>query len=166
MGDGTITADEKAHQVGSEAAKGATGGAGVGGAVGLIAGLGLIAIPGLGPVIAAGWLASTAAGALAGAAVGGAAGGLVGALTRDGVSEDHAHVYSEAVRRGGSLVSARVDDARCADVEATLDSLRAVEPAERGNAYRAEGWSAFDPSAPALTPEQVAVERERFPAHV
>src|SRR5215204_2292644 len=66
------------------AAAGAGIGAGVGGALGLLAGLGILAIPGIGPVVAAGWLASTAALATAGAA----AGGLVGALTQAGVSEE------------------------------------------------------------------------------
>ena len=76
----------------------------MGGTAGLPAGLGLLAIPGLGPVVAAGWLAATAVGAAAGAATG----GIVGALTEAGVSEEEAHSYAEGVRRGGTLVSARV----------------------------------------------------------
>lgn len=89
---------------GSNAAEGAGTGAGLGaaggGVVGLLTGLGLMAIPGVGPVVAAGWLASTAAGAAAGAIAGGAAGGLIGALTESGVDEEDAHVYAEGVRRG------------------------------------------------------------------
>src|SRR6476659_8598173 len=88
------------------AGKGAGIGAGVGSAAGLLAGLGLLAIPGLGPVVAAGWLASTAVGAAAGAATG----GIVGALTEAGISKDDASRYAEGVRRGGTLVSARVPD--------------------------------------------------------
>ena len=91
------------------AGKGAGIGAGVGGTAGLLAGLGLLAIPGLGPVVAAGWLAAAAVGAAAGAATG----GIVGALTEAGVSEEDAHSYAEGVRRGGTLVSARVADADC-----------------------------------------------------
>jgi len=78
-------------EVAKDAGTGATVGAGIGGAGGLLAGLGLIAIPGLGPVVAAGWLATTAvtaAGAAAGAAVGAATGGLIGALTADGIDPD------------------------------------------------------------------------------
>src|SRR6188474_1765526 len=86
------------------AGTGAGIGAGLGGAAGLLAGLGLLAIPGLGPVVAAGWLAATAVGAAAGAATG----GIVGALTQAGVSEEDAHSYAEGIRRGGTLVSARV----------------------------------------------------------
>ncbi|WP_443112218.1 general stress protein, partial [Ensifer sp. Root1298] len=79
VGDWYGTADE------SNAAEGAGTGAGVGAAVGgiggLLTGLGLMAIPGVGPVVAAGWLAATAAGAAAGAVAGGAAGGIIGAMT-------------------------------------------------------------------------------------
>ena len=64
-----------------DAGKGAGIGAAVGGVGGLLTGLGLLAIPGIGPVVAAGWLVATAAGAATGAVVGGAAGGLVGSLT-------------------------------------------------------------------------------------
>lgn len=80
----------------SGAATGATVGGLAGGGVGLLAALGVIAIPGIGPLVAAGVLATT----LASAAAGTVAGGLIGALVDYGVSEDDAHVYSEAVRRG------------------------------------------------------------------
>src|SRR6201992_4217524 len=93
-----------------DAGAGASIGAAVGGLGGLLAGLGLLAIPGIGPVVAAGWLAATAAGAAGGAVIGGIAGGLVGALTHAGVPEADAHVYAEGVRRGGTLVTARVAD--------------------------------------------------------
>ena len=90
----------------NKTATGAGIGGVVGGGAGLLAGLGLLAIPGLGPVVAAGWLAATAVGVAAGAT----AGGLVGALVGAGESEEHANVYSESVRRGGTLVTARVAD--------------------------------------------------------
>ena len=77
---------------------------------GLLAGLGLLAIPGLGPIVAAGWLAATAVGAGIGAAGGAATGSLVGALKNSGHTEEDANVYSEGVRRGGTLVSAKVQD--------------------------------------------------------
>ena len=89
----------------------------VGGVAGLLAGLGLLAIPGIGPVVAAGWLASTAAVAVAG----GATGGLIGALTQSGIGEQEAHAYAEGVRRGGTLVTVRVPDTDWARVEAILD---------------------------------------------
>ncbi len=67
-----------------------------------------LAIPGIGPIVAAGPLAAT----LAGAGVGAVAGGLIGGLTRAGVPEDEANVYAEAVRRGGALVTVRAEDSR------------------------------------------------------
>ena len=73
---------------------------------GLLAGLGAFAISGIGPVVGAGWLATT----LIGAAAGGLAGGLVGSLIEAEVEERDAHVYGESLRRGGVLVTARVDE--------------------------------------------------------
>ena len=124
-----------------------------------MAGLGLLAIPGLGPVVAAGWLASTAVGALVGAAAGGVTGGLVGALKHAGENEADAHVYAEGVRRGGTLVSAKVDDARETEVEQALNGFNAISATNRGEEYRRQGWSSFDESAPAYTGEQVLAER-------
>src|SRR5687767_4987956 len=124
------------------AGKGAGIGAGVGGAAGLLAGLGLLAIPGLGPVVAAGWLASTALGAAAGAATG----GVVGALTEAGVSEEDAPVYAEGVRRGGTLVTARVADTDRARFDAVLDRS-AVNLRDRRAAWQKSGWNNFDPSS-------------------
>jgi hypothetical protein len=150
----------------SHAAEGAGTGAGIGAAIGgaggLLAGLGIMAIPGVGPVVAAGWLASTAAGAVAGAVAGGAAGGLIGAMTSDGVSEADAHVYAEGVRRGGSLVSARVNDTQEAEANAILRRDTWVDPVERRRAYEAEGWSAFDENSPPYSAEEVERERVRY----
>lgn len=127
----------------TEASSGAGVGAAVGGAAGLLAGLGLMAIPGLGPVVAAGWLASTALGAVAG----GATGGIVGSLIGAGVPEEHAHVYSEAVRRGGTLVSVQAEDHNIAKVHSILDNFIPLDPVKQGAAYRRGGWNAFDPEA-------------------
>jgi hypothetical protein len=145
-----------------DAAKGAAGGGALGAAGGVLAGLGLMAIPGIGPVVAAGWLASTAVGAVAGAAAGGAAGGLVGALTHAGVSKEHAHVYAESVRRGGTVVSVKVDDARAGEVERSLDQQKTVDVASRGAAYREAGWREFDETSPPYAGEELAAERARF----
>ena len=141
----------------SEAGDGAAAGAGVGGAVGLLAGLGILAIPGLGPVVAAGWLASTVVGAVAG----GVAGGLVGALIDADVPEDHAHVYSEAVRRGGTLVSVKVEENEVALARAILDRHTSIDPVRRGSEYREAGWKQFDPADSDYVPEGIEVERAR-----
>ncbi len=157
---------DHAHGEHTKAAQDAGAGAGIGAAVGgvggLLAGLGMLAIPGLGPVVAAGWLASTALGAGVGLVAGGAAGGLIGALQKEGVSERDAHVYSEGVRRGGSLVSAKVDDEMVSEVEAILDRHNPVDPQARGRAYAETGWTRFDESAPPYDAAQIARERSLY----
>jgi hypothetical protein len=159
-GDGRTATDRAAQDAG----KGAATGGVIGGAGGLLAGLGMLAIPGLGPVVAAGWLASTAVGALVGAAAGGATGGLVGALTHAGESEKDAHVYAEGVRRGGTLVSAKVDDKLAAQAASALDGFNAVTAASRGDAYRQQGWKGFDETATTYTGDQVIRERTLYSA--
>ena len=142
-------------------AEAAAGGAGIGavagGTVGLLTGLGLMAIPGVGPVVAAGWLAAM----LTGAAAGGATGGIIGALTQTGVSEDEAHVYAEGLRRGGALVSARVPDGDAARLQAIMDRS-AVRIADRAAAYRQSGWTSYDPKAAPYARDQVVKERSLY----
>ena len=145
---------------------GASTGAGVGalagGGVGLLAGLGLLAIPGLGPVVAAGWAAAAAVGAMAGAAGGVAVGGLVDILTTSGESEEYAHVYTEAVRRGGTLVSARVADEDADRVRAVFARHEPIDPEVRGREYRSGGWDRFDPNADPYRPSKAEVDRIRM----
>lgn len=140
----------------SATASGAGIGAAVGGGAGLLAGVGLLAIPGLGPVVAAGWLAATAVGAIAGTA----AGGIIGALVDAGTPERDAHVYSESVRRGGTLVTVKTDHAPAA-VEEVLNRHRPIDPTTRRAEYEKAGWTGFDPKAPAYRPNETEVERMR-----
>ncbi len=147
------------------AGAGATLGTVVGGGAGLLAGLGMLAIPGVGPVVAAGWLVSTLAGAAAGAAVGGAAGGIIGALTSAGISKEHAHVYAEGVRRGGTLVTVRVEDDRVEAAEGIMIEYNAVDPDARGLAYRESGWKAFDEEAPPYSQSELDRQRDSYRGH-
>jgi hypothetical protein len=142
--------------------RGTSTGAVLGGAGGLLAGLGLLAIPGLGPIVAAGWLAATVVGAGIGAAGGAATGSIVGALKNAGHTDEEAGVYSEGVRRGGTLVSAKVPDADVATAEAVLDRSNSVDAATRGAAYRQSGWNGFDESAPAYTATEIEQERTGY----
>jgi hypothetical protein len=147
--------DDRAEGAGTGAGIGAT----AGGVVGLVTGLGLLAIPGVGPVVAAGWLASLAVGA----AVGGTAGGIIGALTQAGTSKEDAYMYAEGIRRGGTLVSARVADGDRDRCEAMLDRS-SVNIRDRGAAWRKTGWQNFDPNAAPYTAEQL--RNERYPSSV
>jgi hypothetical protein len=140
------------------AATGGGIGAVAGGAAGVAAGLGMLAIPGIGPVVAMGWLASLAAGAVAG----GATGGIVGALVESGTSKENAELYAEALRRGGAIVTAKVPDDEEDKYAAILDRS-AIDMTQRQTAYRLQGWSGYDPSAPVYDPEQVRRERETYP---
>jgi hypothetical protein len=149
-GDGV---DDRAEGAG----KGAGIGAGLGGAAGLLAGLGLLAIPGLGPVVAAGWLASTALGAAAGAATG----GVVGGLTQAGISKEDAPLYAEGVRRGGTLVSARVSDADRTRLDAVLNKS-AVNIQDRSAAWQKAGWTTFDPASKPYGADDVRKERQIY----
>lgn len=155
-------AGDVADPAAEDAGAGAGIGAAVGGVGGLLAGLGLLAIPGIGPVVAAGWLAATAAGAAGGALVGAAAGGIVGALTHAGVPEEDAHVYAEGVRRGGTLVTAKVDAPLEATARQILSDDRTVNVGERRQAYQSQGWNRFDDTAPAYSDTEIAAERARY----
>ena len=157
-----VDRDGRTSNAAGDAGKGAGVGAAVGGGAGLLTGLGLMAIPGVGPVVAAGWLIATAVGAAAGAVAGGAVGGMIGALTASGVSEDDANVYAEGVRRGGTLVTAHVDDQRVSQAREILQRSRSVDLTARRKAYRQAGWSRFDEAAPAYTDEQVRRERQLY----
>ena len=113
----------------------------LGGGAGLLAGLGALAIPGIGPVVAAGWLIAT----LTGAGVGAAAGGLLGSLTGAGVDKADAKTYVEHIGRGGTLVTVRASDDMAAQVEYIL---------EHGEARVTTGTAA--PVAAAVTMGRVA----------
>ncbi len=157
------TADAAAHpDHDGDVSRGTSTGALLGGAGGLLAGLGLLAIPGLGPIVAAGWLLSTAAGAGIGALGGAATGGIVGALKGAGHTDEEAHVYSEGVRRGGTLLSARVPDAMAEQAVTALTPYNGVDAATRGADYRSRGWSTFDEQASPYSASEVQTERARY----
>jgi hypothetical protein len=143
---------------GSGAATGAAAGGVLGGAAGLVVGLMGLAIPGIGPIVAAGPLAA----ALAGAGVGAVAGGLIGGLTGAGVSEEDAHYYAESVRRGGALVTVRADDARAEEAARIMRTHGAVDIERRAEQWRQEGWTRHDPSAEPYSVEQMERERSAY----
>lgn len=138
-------ADRDATSAGTGSKSGAVLGTVLGGGAGLLAGIGALAIPGVGPVVAAGWLVAT----LAGAGVGAASGGLVGSLTGVGVSRDEAHVYAQGIKGGSSLVTVRVDDADAARIEAVLAQRSPVDWQQRRASYGAD-WKGFDDASSSI----------------
>lgn len=137
---------EFAHEKHTKAPEGAAAGAGtgavVGGTLGWLVGIGALAIPGLGPFIAAGPIMA----ALAGAGVGGAVGGLTGALIGMGIPEYEAKRYEGIVKKGGILVSVHSDNSEwtdrakkifkelgAEDVDSTGESKADIKTDNRGN---------------------------------
>jgi hypothetical protein len=113
-------AHEKNTKAPEGTATGATAGGVIGGTLGLLAGIGMLAIPGVGPLIAAGPIMA----ALAGLGVGGAVGGVVGALVGLGIPEYEARRYEGHVKDGGTLLSVHCDS--IADIAAASDALKAT----------------------------------------
>jgi hypothetical protein len=116
-----------AHEHNTKAPEGAVagvaGGGVIGGTIGLLAGIGALAIPGLGPFIAAGPLMAALSGAAAGAAVGGVTGALIGM----GIPEFEAKKYESKLRSGNILIAVHVDNSDEQD--------RAREILKRENAH-------------------------------
>ena len=99
-------AHEKSTKTPEGATTGATAGAAIGGTLGLLAGIGALAIPGIGPLIAAGPIMATLAGLGSGGLVGGVVGGLVGM----GIPEYEAKRYEGRIKEGDILVSVHCDN--------------------------------------------------------
>src|SRR5512140_2280967 len=112
---------------------GVTAGGAVGGTLGLLVGIGALAIPGLGPFIAAGPIMAT----LAGLGAGGAVGGLIGALSGMGVPEYEAKRYEGRVKEGGVLLSAHCNTS--AEIETAKDVLKRTGAEDIASAGEAKG---------------------------
>lgn len=119
------------------ASEGAVIGGVVGGLTGLVIGLSALTIPGLGPIIAAGPLASM----LVGAGLGAAGGGLLGALVGWGVPEHEAGYYTEAVRRGSTLVAVRAPESDVPHIIEVLNRHNLVDLQTRVAYWRRQGWT-------------------------
>jgi hypothetical protein len=134
-----------AHEKNTKAPEGATtgGAAGgvIGGTLGLLAGIGALAIPGVGPLIAAGPIMA----ALAGLGVGGAFGGIVGALVGVGIPEYEAKRLVGRVKDGGILLSVHCDSRE--EIAAAMDSLEATGAQDIA--------SAKEVSVPDVAPEAI-----------
>src|SRR5437660_12300583 len=154
-------AHEKSTKAPEGTATGATSGAVVGGTLGWLAGIGALAIPGLGPFIAAGPVVA----ALAGAGAGGTLGGITGALIGLGIPEYEAKRYEGRIKGGGILLSVHTDDSdwtkRAKDIleqtgaqdisstsEARADFAKSDKPMPRTRTLRSEEPGTVDPDCP------------------
>lgn len=163
---GGATTGTGGTQTGTGAAHGAEAGAVIGGVTGLLVGLGALAIPGIGPVLAAGPLAAalgTTLGATAtGAAIGAVGGGLIGALTHAGVPKEEAQYYTEGVRRGGTLVTVNSPDDRAQEAVDIMNGRGAVDIDSRGSTYQETGYTGYTPDAAPYAHEDIVAERNRY----
>ncbi|MEO7062498.1 MAG: quinol:electron acceptor oxidoreductase subunit ActD [Dokdonella sp.] len=127
-----------AHEHNTKAPEGATtggvAGLGVGAAVGWLAGIGALAIPGVGPLIAAGPIMA----ALGGAAVGTAAGGIIGALVGMGIPEFEAKRYDAKIREGNILLSVHTEDGKQRDAAKEIFKRHGAEDISSGTEAKAK----------------------------
>jgi len=149
------------------AGAGAVGGGVLGGVLGLLVGVGALAIPGIGPVLAAGPLAAAlgtaGASTLVGAGVGAATGGLIGGLVGLGIPEEDANMYAEGVRRGGTLVTAKVSDDMADRAAQIMDREGTVDLNTVGTTWRQSGWKGFDVNAKPYTSSEIDSFRANRP---
>ena len=126
-------AHEKNTKAPEGTATGVTTGGVIGGTLGLLAGIGALAIPGVGPLIAAGPIMAT----LAGVGVGGAVGGIVGALVGMGIPEYEAKRYEGAVKGGGTLLSVHCDTSD--EIDAAKHALKETGATDIASTSEAPG---------------------------
>ncbi|MEP7285547.1 MAG: general stress protein [Chloroflexota bacterium] len=149
----TVTTDDVS---GSE---GAGFGAVVGGLTGLVVGLGALAIPGIGPIIAAGPLAAAlggVTGAAIGAGTGAITGGLTAALVHMGLPEESAGSYAEGVRRGHALVTVRAADTMIDAATAIMRQYGPVDIEAQSTEWHQQGWTGFNPNGDAYSSDEIA----------
>lgn len=154
---------EKTAERGTHAGEGAAAGAGtgavIGGIGGLLVGLGLLTIPGIGPILAAGPIATT----LAGAGAGAAAGGIVGALTGAGVPKEEAHAFAEGVRRGGTLVMVRASENMASRAQDILNRFNPIDMHNESQTWRQkDNWQRFDESGQPYSEADMNRQRETW----
>ncbi len=157
---GVETGLDRTEKEGNHAEEGATTGALTGGAIGgiggLLVGLGVLAIPGIGPILLAGAEATAIATTLAGGAIGAAAGGLVGALIGLGIPEERAQVYNDRVTAGEYLVMVNSAEADIASAEAIMKRHRV----EEFGIYGSTGSALDNPDNLKLYEERLKVDKD------
>jgi uncharacterized membrane protein len=139
-------------RVDSERMEAAGVGSIVGGSLGLLAGLASLAIPGIGPAIAAGPIIAGVLGLTAGVA----AGGLVGWLSKLGVKPEYAERYAEGVRRGGALVVVHTETVQAEKAWKLMRVHGALDIEDRDDDMGPEDWKTYVPHEHEAGDRQVA----------
>jgi hypothetical protein len=136
-----------------------TGGV-AGGVAGLLLGLGVLVVPGIGPIIAAGEFLTWVGATLLGAAAGAIGGGLIGSLTSLGLPEHEAHVFAEGVKRGNILVAVRTTEERASVASNVMRQFQGMDVDAQRQKLEATGWVPMEVApesmagaTPEITPE-------------
>jgi uncharacterized membrane protein len=132
---------KKSKKASTSTAAAAASSASFGGGVGILAALAALAIPGVGPIIAGGGMATV----LTGFGIGAASGGLIGAFKNMGISHEDAPLYEEAVRRGAVIALAEVDDDKMSDAINAMNTHGANDIQREAQFWRDAGWSGPPP---------------------
>ena len=147
----------------SGAEVGAITGGVTGGVVGLLLGLSVIAIPGVGWVIAGAefltWIGAT----LLGAAAGAIGGGLIGSLTALGLPEHEAHVFAEGIKRGNTLLAVRTVDERAQIASDVMTQFHGLDVDAQRMKLETTGWVAMEVSPESLPGASLEVSPESTP---
>ncbi len=143
--------------------QGAAFGAASGGVMGVLMGLGVLAIPGIGPVVAAGPLVAALTGGVLGVAAGAPTGGIVAALVYSNrLTQEEAEVYAEGIRRGDTLLTVESEDTETVKIREILDRYTPVDIRTQGEEFRTTGWKTFDVNAPPYDVNAVKAYRGRY----
>lgn len=129
-----------------------------GGLIGFALGLGALAIPGIGPILAFGPLV----GALIGAGTGAVTGGLAASLIDSGIDETDAHTYAEAVRRGYVLLSVHSTDERGDEAKAIMNRYDVVDIDDQASQWKSQGWTGYDEKAQPFTSKDIEAEHSAY----
>jgi hypothetical protein len=130
-----VTGSHGQNEEGNDTTVGAVLGGILGAGAGLLTGLSLIAIPGIGPAIGAGWLIAGLVGA---GAITGAAGALAATLASTGITAEEAERYAEGMRRGGTLLVVRTFEENIERIIEILDEAGAIDMDGRIEVWRLE----------------------------
>jgi uncharacterized membrane protein len=127
-------------------------GASIGGGIGILAGLVMLAIPGVGPIVAGGAILTV----LTGLGIGAAGGGLIAAFANMGMSHEEARLYEEAVRRGKVFLAAQVSEEMEPEVISAMAKHGGRDIQDEAELWRASGWTHPYPSDSKITSHQPA----------